>query len=67
MRIGMLTTMYVCTGGCEGRVTEEEYREGKTMCGAATCAKHGQPLTRMRVCGVCGAEYAEGTTHACAS
>ena len=63
----MTTAIYVCTGGCGGRVTEEEYRAGKTTCGAATCAKHGQPFTRMLVCAVCGVEYAEGAAHACAS
>jgi hypothetical protein len=62
----MAATIYVCTGGCGGRVTEEEYRAGKTTCGAATCAKHEQPFTRMHVCDTCDAEYADDVPHACA-
>ena len=35
-------TMYVCTGGCGGKVTEEEHEVGKTTCGDPNCPKHGQ-------------------------
>ncbi len=37
---------YVCTGGCGGSVTQEEYNDGKTTCGDEDCEKYGQPFER---------------------
>ena len=42
----MNKTIYVCTGGCGGKVTEEEYKSGKTTCGDPNCPKHGQPFDK---------------------
>lgn len=37
---------YICTGGCNGEVTDEEYKEGKTSCGTTSCSKFGQPFEK---------------------
>lgn len=35
---------YVCLGTCQAVVSEEQYNNGLTKCGAADCTMHGQPL-----------------------
>lgn len=59
-----MKTVYVCTGGCGGKVSAEEYAVGKTTCGAADCSKHSQPFDVRQECETCGALSLEGETHA---
>ena len=54
---------YVCTGGCGGSVTEEEYNSDNTVCGTLTCPKHGQPFEKKIYCVVCGQELTAGEVH----
>jgi len=60
-----MSTRYVCTGGCNGAVSEEEFQAGKTACGTEGCAHHGQPFEKQMDCDNCGAECKEGENHAC--
>ncbi|MDO8435710.1 MAG: hypothetical protein Q7S89_03470 [bacterium] len=60
-----MATRYVCTGVCGGSVSEEEYNEGKTTCGAETCPNFQQPFEKRMVCDACGVEYKEGEEHSC--
>jgi len=41
-----MKTIYVCTGSCKGRVSEQEFKEGKNVCGAKECERKGKPLVR---------------------
>ena len=54
---------YICTGGCGGSVTEEQYDAGKTVCGTPSCPKYGQPFEKRMYCSVCGQELKEGESH----
>jgi len=35
---------YVCLGTCQAVITEEQYKNGLTKCGAETCTLKGHPL-----------------------
>ncbi|HVF69207.1 MAG TPA: hypothetical protein VNA13_01435 [Xanthomonadales bacterium] len=35
---------YICTGTCGAVVSEEEYNNGLTVCGAEVCTMKGQPF-----------------------
>lgn len=35
---------YVCMGSCQAVVSEEQYKNGLTACGAEGCTMHGKPL-----------------------
>jgi hypothetical protein len=35
---------YVCLGSCQAVISEEEYKNGLTECGAESCTLKGQPL-----------------------
>lgn len=35
---------YVCNGSCGAVVSEEEYNNGLTVCGAEVCTMKGQPF-----------------------
>jgi len=63
----MVEERYVCTGGCGGSVSAEEYEAGTTTCGAETCEKHGEPFDKraVEVCPTCNKWYAPGTAHVC--
>lgn len=62
-----MSTRHVCTGGCNGSVSEEEFNAGKTTCGTESCANHGQPFEKRTVCDKCGEESEEGEEHNCGS
>jgi hypothetical protein len=55
---------YVCEGSCQGKVTEDEHKEGKTTCGTKDCENYGQPLVRREYCSRCNTVYEEGD-HVC--
>lgn len=59
----MVKQVYVCTGGCGGKVSAEEYAAGKTTCGTADCPRHGQPFELRQECEVCGAVVAPAEAH----
>jgi hypothetical protein len=35
---------YVCMGTCQAVITDEEYKNGLTKCGAEVCTMKGQPF-----------------------
>lgn len=35
---------YVCLGTCQAVISEEEYKNGLTKCGAEVCTMKGQPF-----------------------
>jgi hypothetical protein len=35
---------YVCLGTCQAVITEEQYKNGLTNCGAEVCTMKGQPF-----------------------
>ena len=35
---------YVCLGTCQAVITEEQYKNGLTKCGAKSCDLKGHPL-----------------------
>ncbi len=41
-----MAVRYVCTGGCGGSVSEEQYKNGKRTCGAKDCKKYGKSFDR---------------------
>lgn len=59
-----MKSVYICTGGCGGKVSAEEYAAGKTTCGTPGCLKHGQPFETRQECETCGAVVQEGAAHA---
>lgn len=59
----MAKVVYVCTGGCGGKVSEEEYKAGKTTCGAKDCPNFGKAFEKRWQCEECGVEYKESEQH----
>jgi len=39
---------YVCLGTCQAVITEEQYNNGLTRCGAKGCTLEGQPFVAGR-------------------
>lgn len=35
---------YVCLGSCQAVITQEQYDNGLTSCGDASCTLHGKPF-----------------------
>lgn len=35
---------HVCLGTCQAVISDEEYKNGLTKCGAKECTMHGQPF-----------------------
>lgn len=58
-----METHYICTGGCGGKVTEEEYMKGANVCQADGCPHKGQPLERRVWCAECQAHFREEENH----
>ena len=56
-------TVYICTGGCGARISQEEYDKGLTKCGTSDCPHYGQSFVKMFVCPTCGELYAPGEEH----
>ena len=59
----MPKSVYICTGGCGAKISEEEYHKGLKTCGTSDCPHHGQPFVKMLVCDTCGELYAHGEEH----
>ena len=56
---------YVCEGSCQGKVTEEEFKNGKNTCASEGCKNFGQPLVRSEYCPRCNTVFEEGEDHVC--
>jgi hypothetical protein len=39
---------YICEGSCNAQITQKQYDEGLTKCGAKSCNMHGKPFTRLK-------------------
>ncbi len=37
---------WVCTGTCKAVITDEQYKNGLTKCGAEVCTMKGQPFVK---------------------
>ncbi len=59
----MSQTVYVCPGNCQAEISEEQFKEGLTHCGAETCDKKGVPFEKRLKCEVCGAVYLPNQSH----
>ncbi|MCX8008950.1 MAG: hypothetical protein N3A54_04600 [Patescibacteria group bacterium] len=49
----MNTPVYVCKGTCNAKISQEQYDEGLTQCGADGCTDNGRPFTKMYECDEC--------------
>ena len=61
----MVSKVFVCTGSCGGVVSENDFKKGKSTCGADHCERFGKPLVPRILCPECGDTYQEGTKHEC--
>ncbi|MEK7595768.1 MAG: hypothetical protein AAB443_04260 [Patescibacteria group bacterium] len=59
----MAKIVYVCSGTCQAEVTEEQYKNGLTKCGANVCSMKGHEFEKRLKCEECGALYKEGEAH----
>ncbi len=51
---------YVCLGSCQAVISEEEYTNGLTTCGADVCTMKGKPFVRGKKSETTGRNVAEG-------
>ena len=58
-----IETKYICTGGCGGEVTKEEFEAGETTCGTEGCPHHGKTFEQRLYCTECKAFVEEGHSH----
>lgn len=63
MQSYMNKVVYICTGGCGAIITQEQYDEGLTKCGAKGCLHHGHPFEKRLKCADCGKIFLENQTH----
>ena len=59
----MSQIVYVCTGNCQAEISEEQYKEGLTHCGADTCDKKGALFHKSQKCDTCGSVYPPDQSH----
>ena len=57
---------YVCEGECGGKVTENDFHQGKKTCAAKSCKSYQKPLVRKEYCPQCNTVFEEGEEHFCA-
>lgn len=55
--------MYICTGTCEAKISEEEFKNGLTACGTEGCTHKGHTFEKRLECHVCGKLYKEDENH----
>lgn len=55
----------VCLGTCHAEITEEQYANGLTICGAEACTMKGKPFVDGYKCEKCGMTYKENEKHSC--
>lgn len=55
--------VYVCKGSCHAKISEEQYNNGLTRCGASDCEQNGQPFTKMYECVECHELLEEDVPH----
>lgn len=55
--------VYICTGTCGAKISEEQFKNGLTKCGTKSCNMYGHSFKQMIECGVCGKVYAPGEEH----
>ena len=53
---------YVCLGTCQAVITEEQYNNGLTKCGAEVCTMKGQPFIEGKKSEVTGKNEAKEPT-----
>lgn len=56
-------TVYVCMGTCGAQVSQAQYDNGLTVCGAEACTLKGQPFKKMFRCADCQELHAEEEVH----
>lgn len=55
--------VYVCTGSCNAKISEEQYKAGLTKCGAADCTLFRHAFEKRLKCDVCSRLYKEAEDH----
>jgi len=50
---------YVCLGTCQAVITEEQYKNGLTKCGAESCTMYKQPFVEGKKSEVTGKNEAK--------
>lgn len=38
---------YICEGSCQAQITQKQYDEGLTKCGAKDCTLYGKPFKKL--------------------
>ena len=56
---------YVCLGRCHATITEEQRKNGLTVCGNNACERKSQPFVKGAKCEKCGLTFREGQEHLC--
>lgn len=59
----MNTPVYICEGTCAAKISEEQYKNGLTKCGADVCTLKGHEFTKMYECADCSKVMKEDTPH----
>jgi DNA-directed RNA polymerase subunit RPC12/RpoP len=55
--------VYVCTGTCKAEISEEQFKNGLTKCGAEGCTLKGHDFAKRLKCQECGAIFEEKENH----
>lgn len=61
----MAEVRYICPGSCNKIISEEDFKNGITMCDSENCERNGQPLLMKLFCPNCEVYYGEEETHEC--
>lgn len=61
----MEKTVWVCTGGCGAKTSQEQYEAGEKTCGSPACANYGKPFEKRSECQACTALMREDEEHTC--
>ncbi len=55
--------VYICLGTCKAQISEEQFQQGLTACGADECTLKGHTFKKMLKCDQCQAIYAPEEDH----
>lgn len=55
--------VYICTGSCEAKISQERYDQGLTKCGTKDCSMFSQPFKKMKQCRECSTIYEQDYPH----
>ena len=58
-----VNTCYVCLGTCQAEITDDQYNNGLTACGAEVCTMKGKPFVKGSKCEKCDKNLEAGAQH----